>query len=156
MKEGFELKSFCIRVEDLTEQEAADMLDRCVELGAAAYDGVKHNTPQKYRFSDYYALRGLSYIGIDKDMDTYLWDEQYAYTGLLDKQEMLDYLGLYRCGGRLLVKGVTVSKETSPNRVGIAFMSKMQLELYMEEPCRITVKGGLLEITPTSGESDGV
>ena len=149
MKEGFELKSFCVKTEELTYQEAVDMLDRCVELGASPFDGVKY-AKMSYHYNSRYSLSNFKFVGINTAMDTFVSNEGYNYSEVLTKQGMLDYLGLYESGGRLLVK------ETTP-KVGSAFMVKLldntELQLNITEPCKITVKGGWLEITPTSGES---
>ena len=101
---GIELKPFCVRTEDFTEREIADLLDRSVDLGAQAEEAyaesvTRHKFPNKRYVYGYF-----TYTGVHCDLVT--WFEnfpQYYGNNLLSREEALTYLHLEAREGRLVV-----------------------------------------------------
>lgn len=101
---GIELKPFCVRTEDLTPQQAQDLLDRSVGLGAAAEEGFREGGTSEYEYyGGTYYKDAFEFVGVSDDYYTLVEDSSSYYGGnILTFQEMLDYLQLHEEGDRLV------------------------------------------------------
>lgn len=100
---GFTLEPFCVCTEDFTEQEIADLLDRCVDLGAEAEEAYRGlNTCNWFSDKDY-VYGTFVYTGVDEDLVTWVEDISSCYAdNLLPREEALSYLRLTHQDGRLV------------------------------------------------------
>lgn len=100
---GFTLEPFCVCTEHFTEQEIADLLDRCVDLGAGAeeaYGGL--DTCHKFN-EKIYGYGAYEYTGVDEDLLTWVEDGLNCYhNNYLTREEALVYLQLTPQDGRLV------------------------------------------------------
>ena len=101
---GIELKPFCVRTEDFTEQEIADLLDRSVDIGAQA-DEAYVDAVTRHKFPDkIYDYGYFTYTGVHCDLVTWVEDSLWYYSNnLLSREEALTYLHLEAKDGRLVV-----------------------------------------------------
>lgn len=99
------LEPFCVFTKEFTTQEAQDLLDRCVDLGATPYEGVEE-TVQKYYYSEGgYDKDNFIFIGITVSLRTLVEDDLCSFKlENISRGEVLEYLQLVEDGGRLVGK----------------------------------------------------
>lgn len=130
--------AFCVKSEDLTDQELNIMLEKCVALGATPCDWVDGIANPEADDCDLYARDELSYWGVTAYADTYTSNHTNDYVNnILSKQDAFELLGVE------VNETVKVERKLKPFCVKSSDLTDQELNIMLGKCVELGADGSL-------------